>query len=101
MKYLDLTDKYDRMFKNMKPTPEQIAKLPKWAQEHLADIQRDARIKSALRWTEPVERDIKPPENSSVDLSIGWNFSGSWQYGHVEKACSSSWVHGSGWEKTT
>lgn len=24
----------------MKPTPEQIAKLPKWAQEHIADIER-------------------------------------------------------------
>jgi len=24
----------------MKPTPEQIAKLPKWAQEHIRDIER-------------------------------------------------------------
>jgi hypothetical protein len=26
----------------MKPTPEQIAKLPKWAQEHIADLDRES-----------------------------------------------------------
>jgi len=25
---------------NMKPTPEQLAKLPKWAQQHIEDIER-------------------------------------------------------------
>ncbi len=26
----------------MTPTPEQLAKLPKWAQEHMKDLERDA-----------------------------------------------------------
>ncbi len=84
----------------MKPTPEQIAKLPKWAQEYISDAKLDAAIASAFHRTEPVERDVLPPKELD-SLSLGWNFIGSIEYGRVEKACSNGVSHGTGWEKVS
>ena len=84
----------------MTPTPEQIAKLPKWAQEYITDTKRDAAIKNALRWTEPVALDVEPPKEWN-QLSRGWNYFGSIEHGRVVKACSSNVHHGDGWEKTS
>lgn len=82
-----------------KPTPEQIAKLPKWAQEYLKDVRKGAAMQAALRFTQDVERDLPPPQNFS-GLSKGWNYNASLSYFRVEKACSSSVGHGDGWERT-
>lgn len=82
------------------PTPEQIARLPKWAQEYIADTKRDSLIQAALRWTGPVQRDLPPPTESDK-ISKGWTFYGSVGSKRVEKACSSCFDHGNGWEKTT
>jgi hypothetical protein len=85
------------------PTPEQLAKLPKWAQEHLRKATEPLLLRLALRWTEPVKPDVPPPDYSARDnLSKGWAVAGSGHYGRVEKACSSSIYHAVGnCEKTT
>ncbi len=87
----------------MDPTPEQIAKLPKWAKEHLTKLERRAlEAESELRDEPTPLRDLPPPNHHDKELSKGWDVN---HYrgvsGGVYKACSSSIHHGEGWAKTT
>lgn len=65
--------------------------------EHQALIDEIYLLK-AWRLSDPVKRDLSPP-NIYNELSRGWDFNAYSM--RVEKACSSSCYHGSGWEKTS
>ena len=52
-----------------------------------------------MRRSPKIERDVPIPERFG-ELSRGWDYN-AYQGVKVEKACSSSIHHGSGWEKTT
>lgn len=76
-----------------------MAKLNKQQQVELDELRQALAVALAWRRTEPVERDVPPPEGHG--LSKGWDsraWSGQWR---VEKACSSRVSHGSGWERTS
>lgn len=95
----------------MKPTSEQIAKLPKWAQAHVAELQqRVTHLEGLPETLDLVVPDLLPPTAGygRDNLIRGWDFNlhhlkdrmgglGS----AVQKYCSSSVYHGSGWDKTS
>lgn len=64
----------------------------------LSDTQHELELHRAFRLTEPVERDLMPPDSTS-ELSKGWNFNA--YSGRVGKHCSHSVGNGAGWEKTS
>ncbi len=77
--------------------------MTKAEKQHLQDLERQLREAKALRFTDPVEVDLPPPDNFRA-LSKGWSFWVPTVYlrhnsPRVEKACSSSISHGTGWEK--
>ena len=94
----------------MKPTSDQIAKLPKWAQKYVTDLESEVARLSCLPDAPVIpEPDLPPPDyNASVDMNRGWDIhlyhlkDSLWGIGSaVSKACSSSMNHGSGWDRTT
>jgi hypothetical protein len=58
----------------MKPTPEQLAKLPKWARSYVTELEDKANGMAALVYpTEPKPERMKWPEGRSWnDLEVGW-----------------------------
>jgi hypothetical protein len=95
----------------MKPTPD-TTKLPKWAQAHIAELEkRITHLEGIPDRTPEVERDLPPPKYGwklgGMTLSRGWDFDthvlkSSYGARHcVEKVCSSCVHHGNGWEKTS
>ena len=76
-----------------------MAMTKKEQAERQALLNEIARLK-AWRLTQPVERDLAPPEYKDGEkLTRGWDFNSHSMT--VYKACSSSIYHGHGWEKTT
>src|SRR4051812_12062019 len=67
--------------------------LNKKEQAELAALKQEVRIARALRWTDPVQRDLPPPTRGGT-VSQGWDYSdGRWT---VQQAWSSSVYHGYG-----
>lgn len=61
-------------------------------------LTQELRIAKALRFTEPVNRDIAPPTDSGI--RNGWDFN-DYSEGFVKKACTSASYHSFGcWDKT-
>lgn len=75
--------------------------MNKKEREAFEALERELALAWAWKLTDPVERDLPPPELGERlrALSIGWNFNA--YSGTVYKACSSSIYHGEGWEKTS
>ncbi len=73
------------------------SKLPKWAQELIADKDQSLREALAFRLTDPVEPDVPVP--GFDDLSKGYLFNA--YSGDVLKACSSSVFHSYGRDDKT
>lgn len=76
--------------------------MNKKEQAEMEALRHELRLAKALRWTDPVSRDLPPPPNESKvgTLSRGYN---GWSWNNefsVAKACSSCSSHGGGWEKT-
>jgi hypothetical protein len=67
--------------------------LNKKEQAEMAALKREALLGRALRWTDPVPRDLPPP-NSGVTVTQGWDFNA--HCGTVDKAWSSAVHHGRG-----
>lgn len=92
----------------MKPTKELIQKLPKWAQAHIAELEkRITHLEGIPDRTPKVERDLPPPDSYN-GMTRGWDFNthalkngSAWRGSCVDKCCSSSLYHGFGWEKTS
>jgi hypothetical protein len=91
--------------------PNDITKLPKWAQTHIAALEadRDAlrlKIDASARKDQSVRRDLLPPTKLDT-LSRGWDFNPHSllsNYGARDvafPACSSCVHHGNGWERTS
>lgn len=80
------------------PTPEQLARLPKWAQSYIQDARRDAAIKLALRITDGAERDVEIPDDFK-ELAKGWDYNAHISGPTVRKACSNNLYHGDGWDE--
>jgi hypothetical protein len=88
---------------------EKIAKLPKWAQSYIQELEQrcekaeiKARASAVAADAVKIKKDVPPPEDS-FELSKGWlAFSRkSSAYYPVTKACSSCVSHGVGnWEGT-
>ena len=58
----------------------------------------DARVAGALRWTDPVQPDIYPPEKGG-EIVNGWQYN-AYEL-RVEKACTSTIYHARGqWDET-
>ena len=88
-----------------------ITKLPKWAQNHIAQLEADRdslriKIDASARKDQPVYRDLPPPTKLDT-LSRGWDFNPHSllsNYGARDvafPACSSCVHHGNGWERTS
>lgn len=75
---------------NKQVEQDKVNKLPKWAQQYVADLQYDCRIAAAFHRTQPVEKDVDIPERS-YDLAKGWLFNS--YNASVSKACSSAVHH--------
>ena len=91
--------------------PNDITKLPKWAQTYITALEadRDAlrlKIDALAREDQPVQRDLPPPTTFDT-LSRGWDFNPHSllsNYGARDvafPACSSCVHHGNGWERTS
>ena len=88
-----------------------IKKLPKWAQAHIAELEKRITHLEGIPGKQPkVERDLPPPGYGGMGMTLtrGWDFNpfalknaASWRGNCVEKCCSDSLYHGSGWEKTS
>jgi hypothetical protein len=88
-----------------------IAKLPKWAQSYIGDLEREnVRLRGLPDAPKLISPDLEPPDGWGEKLSRGWLFnrytvtSGFGQgvaSSAVEKYCSSSVYHGYGWDKTS
>lgn len=79
-----------------KPSSEQMAKLPKWAQAHIADIELDRRMALAFRVTPPVDPDVLPPEPGDCGPNLKRGFVFNAHSVRVEEACSSYLYHAVG-----
>lgn len=92
---------------------DKIAKLPKWAQGYIQELQQRAERAEAhaaaalaLAGDHPtIEPDVPPPDSCSV-LSKGWVARRSYRHNikqpSVDKACSSAiYHHVGGWDNTT
>ena len=84
-----------------------IEKLPKWAQQIIADQKREiTRLRGLPTTWEKIKPDLPPPTGGWGErLTRGWthNLHGITNTirGHpVGKGCSSSVYHGYGWERT-
>jgi hypothetical protein len=88
-----------------------ITKLPKWAQNHIAQLEADRaslrlKVDASARKDQAVQRDLPPPTKLDT-LSRGWDFNAhslQSNYGARDvafPACSSCVHHGSGWERTS
>lgn len=75
--------------------------MNKKEQAAFADLEYRLRLAKALRFTEPIERDVQPPACTDHDekLRKGWDYNayiGGFSGPKVEKACTSSIYHGFG-----
>jgi hypothetical protein len=91
----------------MNPTDPRITKLPKWAQEIIANQQQEiVRLRGLPTTLEKIKPDLPPPTSGSGKrLTRGWthNLHGILNRiggTPVDKGCSSSVYHGYGWERT-
>lgn len=83
--------------------------MNKKEQAEMDALRKELAIAKALRFTDKVKPDVPPPtgggfSNGSMDLTRGWDAHAclsSYNSYRVEKACSSSVHHGTGWEKTS
>ena len=69
---------------------DRLKKLPKWAQEYIAELHESAAVQQALRWTEPVEYDVPIP---ATGLLGGYSVAGSGEYAKVAYSVSSPISH--------
>lgn len=76
------------------PTPEQIRKLPKWAQEHI----KFQSIANALHFTHPVSPDVEPPDSYN-EIRKGFLFNTYCR--EVKPACTSFLYHAYGRDDKT
>lgn len=73
----------------MSELKDKIAKLPKWAQKHIEEME----IRNAFRLTDAVEPDVPIPASG---LSSGFTFN-PYDKGRVMHSISSFNAHGTGW----
>jgi len=92
----------------MKPTPEQIDRLPKWAQAYVTELEtRVVHLEGLPDALPEVKPDLPPPATSNA-LTRGWTFNTytlKSSYGTmrhcVDKGCSNAVHHGTGWVRTS
>lgn len=79
--------------------------MNKKEQAAFADLQEQLRIAKALRFTEPVERDVEPPEcGIGREIRNGYDYNafiGPYGRPRVEPACTSSVYHSFGQHNKT
>lgn len=67
--------------------------MTKKEQAEMEQLRKDLRLARALRFTEPVSPNVKPP-SSSGELTKGWIPLGTYESMRAAPACSSSGGHG-------
>lgn len=73
--------------------------MTKKDQARMEALENEVRLMRALRWSDPVEPDVAPPETFTRGLSKGFLFN---KYStRIEKACSSSIGHNFGDDEKT
>lgn len=68
--------------------------MTKKEREAFAELKKELRLVAALRWTEPVLRDVPPPYGGAAKYSEGFTF-GAYSV-TVEQAWSTAVAHGKG-----
>lgn len=61
----------------------------------IEDLKKKLRLASALRYTTPILPDVPPP-TTFENLSTGYIYSGGFERGYIEEACSSAVFHSVG-----
>lgn len=92
----------------MNPNDPRTAKLPKWAQELIANQQQEiVRLRGLPATLEKIQPDLPPPTRGwGQHLTRGWDYNihgvlNKLSSFPVGRYCSSSVYHGYGWEKAS